>query len=125
MRPAFAGGLSPAVDVPSRPFSMRRIFQWRFHSSIFGPAGSQTRHDNDPFVLARSADPQVTPYLYVECGDQESLLPSNRALADLLAQRHFRYEFHIVPGGHDWAQWNKNLPGLFKSLLQHIRAPAG
>src|SRR5260370_33386674 len=49
----FAAGISPAVDVPSRPFSIKRIQQWRFHSSIFGPWGSQTRRDNDPFVLAR------------------------------------------------------------------------
>ena len=33
---AFAGALSPAVDVPSRPFSIKRIGQWREHSSIFG-----------------------------------------------------------------------------------------
>ena len=32
---AFAGALSPAVDVPSRPFSIKRIGQWREHSSIF------------------------------------------------------------------------------------------
>jgi len=31
----FAGALSPAVDVPSRPFSIKRIGQWREHSSIF------------------------------------------------------------------------------------------
>ena len=118
---AFAGGLSPAVDVPSRPFSIRRPFQWRFHSSIFGPAGSQTRRDNDPFVLARSVDPKTIPYLYLVCGDQEGLLPANRAFADLLAQHHIPHEFHVVVGGHDWTQWNKSVPGLFASLLHHIQ----
>jgi putative tributyrin esterase len=118
---AFAGGLSPAVDVPSRPFSIRRPLQWRFHSSIFGPAGSQTRRDNDPYVLARSADPKTTPYLYLACGDQEGLLPANRAFADLLVQRRIPHEFHTVKGGHDWTQWNRSMPGLFASLLQHIQ----
>ena len=118
---AFAGGLSPAVDVPSRPFSIRRPFQWRFHRSIFGPAGSPTRRDNDPFVLARAAIPQTTPFLYLECGDQEPLLPPIRALADLLAQRQIPHEFHVGAGGHDWTQWNKSMPGLFASLLQHTQ----
>jgi len=118
---AFAGGLSPAVDVPSRPFSIRRPFQSRFYSSIFGPTGSQTRRDNDPFVLARSANPKTSPYLYLECGDQEGLLPANRDFAELVEQHHLPHEFHVVAGDHNWAQWNRIMPGLFASLLQHIQ----
>jgi putative tributyrin esterase len=72
----FAGGISPAIDVPSRPFSIKRIQQWRHHGSIFGPWGSQSRHNGDPFVLARSTDPGKTPYLFLTCGEQEGLLSS-------------------------------------------------
>jgi pimeloyl-ACP methyl ester carboxylesterase len=53
----FAGGLSSALDVARRPFSITRIQQWRHYRSILGPWGSSTRHDKDPFVLAPSADP--------------------------------------------------------------------
>jgi putative tributyrin esterase len=116
----FAGGISPAIDVPSRPFSIKRIQQWRHHSSIFGPWGSQARHNGDPFVLARSADPAKTPYLFLTCGEQEGLLAPNRKFAALLGQRHFRYEFHVVPGGHNWNQWDERLPSLFQSLRQHL-----
>jgi len=115
----FAGGISPAVDVPGRPFSIKRISQWRRHRSIFGPWGSQTRRKGDPFVLARSADPAKTPYLFLTCGEQEGLLPANRNFAALLEHRHFRYELHVVPGGHDWNQWDKRLPGMFQSLREH------
>jgi putative tributyrin esterase len=116
----FAGGISPAVDVPSRPFSIKRIQQWRHHSSIFGPWGSQTRRNSDPFVLARSADPAKTPYLFLTCGNQEGLLPANRNFAALLKHRHFRYEFHVVPGGHDWNQWDQRLPSVFQSLFDRV-----
>lgn len=116
----FAGGISPAVDVPSRPFSIKRIRQWRHHSSIFGPWGSQARRNGDPFVLARSADPARTPYLFLTCGEQEGLLPANRSFAALLEHRHFRYEFHVVPGGHDWNQWDERLPSVFQSLSEHM-----
>jgi S-formylglutathione hydrolase FrmB len=117
---AFAAGLSPAVEVTRRPFSILRLQQSRHFVSIFGPAGSQTRRDNDPFALARSADPEKAPYLFLTCGEQEGLLPANREFAALLAQRNFHYEFHAVPGGHDWNQWNAQLPSLFQSLLEHI-----
>ena len=118
----FAGGLSSALDVPSRPFSIKRIGQWRQHASIFGPAGSTTRRDNDPFVLVLSADPAKTPYLFLTCGDQEGLLATNRSFAKILEERKFRHEFHAVPGSHNWGQWNARLDGLFSSLKQHLGA---
>ena len=117
---AFVGGLSSAIDVPSRPFSIRRIGQWRHHRSIFGPWGGATQRANDPFVLARSADAGKTPYLFLTCGDQEGLLLANRNFAKLLEQRQFQYEFHIIAGGHNWTQWNGNLDSCFRSLLLHL-----
>jgi putative tributyrin esterase len=118
---AFAGGLSSAIDVPSRPFSIKRIGQYRQHASIFGPWGSQSRRNNDPFVLARSADPAATPYIFLTCGEQEGLLPANRQFAALLGQRHFHYKFHASSGGHDWNQWNRRLPDLFQRLFEHVQ----
>jgi putative tributyrin esterase len=120
---AFAGGISAALDVPSRPFSIKRLEQWRRHRAIFGPWDGQHQHENDPFVLARSADPARTPYLFLTCGEQEGLLATNRAFAALLAQRHFRHEFHTAPGDHNWTQWGERLASLFQSLSEHI--PAG
>jgi putative tributyrin esterase len=117
---AFAGGLSSAIDVPNRPFSIKRMQQWWHHRSIFGPAGSSTQQDNDPFVLARSADPARTPYFFLTCGEQEGLLPANRSFAALLEQRHFAYQFHTHRGGHDWSQWNGWLADCFQSLLKHL-----
>ena len=119
---AFAGGISAALDVPSRPFSVKRLEQWRRHRAIFGPWGGQTQRDNDPFVLVRSADPARTPYLFLTCGEQEGLLPANRLFASLLEQCHFRYEFHTAPGGHDWNEWNGWLSDLFQSLTQRVHS---
>ena len=116
---AFVGGLSSAIDVPRRAFVLKRFHQSRHYSAIFGPAGSQSRRDNDPLVLARSADPDAAPYFFLTCGEQEGLLPSNREFAALLAQRHFQHEFHTVSGGHNWEQWNGWLPALFRSLAEH------
>jgi S-formylglutathione hydrolase FrmB len=116
----FAGGLSPAVDVPTRPFSLKRVVPWRFHSSIFGPTGSLTRRENDPYALARTVDPQSTPQLFLTCGEQEGLLPANRKLAAILKERAFRYEFVTLPGDHNWQQWDKQIPGLFDRILARL-----
>ncbi len=116
----FAGGLSSALDVTRRPFSIRRIGQWREYRAIFGPQGSTTRKESDPFALARTVDPARNSYFFLTCGEQEGLLLVNRQFAAILKQRHFQYEFHSSPGGHDWNQWNGNLPELFKRLIQHL-----
>lgn len=117
---SFVGGISSAIDVPRRAFSFKRLQQSRHYNSIFGPSGSQTRRDNDPFALVRTANPQFAPYFFLTCGEQEGLLPANRDFAGLLAQ-HFRYEFHTVRGGHDWNQWNAWLPSVLHSLSDHMK----
>jgi putative tributyrin esterase len=115
----FAGALSAAIDVPRRPLSLKRIPQYLAQSSIFGPWGSVARLRNDPFLLARMVQPAEAPYLYLSCGQAEGLLPANREFAAVLRQRHLQYEFHAVPGGHDWTQWNEQLPALFQGL-EHV-----
>jgi putative tributyrin esterase len=116
----FAGALSPAIDVPRRQFSFRRIQQSRAMRSIFGPWGSETRRRDDPFLIARSVVPAEAPYLFLSCGTDEGLLEPNRQFAVVLAEQHVPHEFHIMPGGHDWTQWNKELPDLFNSLIQRV-----
>jgi putative tributyrin esterase len=118
----FAAGISSAVDVPSRPFSIMRISQWQHHRSIFGDWGTVTRRNGDPFYLARKVDPAAAPYFFLTCGDKEGLLPSNRSFAELLHQRKVRYEFHVVPGGHSWSQWDEQIPAVFKSLMEHTHS---
>jgi S-formylglutathione hydrolase len=117
----FAGAISPAIDVPSRHFALRRVEQsWRFRT-IFGPDGSRSRRLSDPFFLVQSSDPAKTPYLYLTSGEQEPLLEPNIRFASRLHARHFSYEFHTKPGGHDWAQWDVQMPDCFVALLQHLQ----
>jgi putative tributyrin esterase len=118
----FAGAISPAIDVPSRRFSISRWWQSQRFRSIFGPSGSATRQARDPFHLVQSADPARTPYIYLTAGEQEPLLEPNRRFAARLREYHFTYEFHAQPGGHDWGEWNSQIPGCFESLLRHLTA---
>jgi putative tributyrin esterase len=116
----FVGGLSSAIDVPRRAFTIRRLGQSRHYRAIFGASDSQSRRDNDPFIRVRSANPETAPYFFLTCGEQEGLLPANREFVAFLGAHHFKYEFHTVHGGHDWNQWNAWLPALFKCLNAHV-----
>ena len=116
----FVGGISSAIDVPRRAFAVKRFHQSRHYESIFGVVGSQTRRDNDPLILVRSANPETAPYFFLTCGEQEGLLPPNREFAALLERGHFHFEFHTVHGGHDWNQWNSWLPSMFRSLAEQM-----
>jgi len=120
----FAGALSPAIDVPSRPFSVKHIEQWWRFRRIFGPVGSQQRQTHDPFVQVQSANPGVTPYIYLTAGQKEPLLGPNRRFAARLKQRMFASEFHTKPGGHDWTEWDTQIPGCFTSLFKHLSQKA-
>jgi putative tributyrin esterase len=116
----FAGAISPAIDVPSRRFTLRRAEQsWRFRT-IFGPDGSRSRRFSDPFILVQSSAPAKTPYLYLTAGKQEPLLEPNVRFASRLYARHFSYEFHTKTGGHDWDQWDAQIPGCFAALVQRL-----
>jgi S-formylglutathione hydrolase FrmB len=75
----FGAGLSPALDVPTRPFAIRRWSQYRAHRAIFGAWRGEHERDNDPFVLARRANPAKVPYMFLSCGDQEGLLQRTAA----------------------------------------------
>ncbi len=112
----FAGALSPPVEVPSRPFTVRRLQQSLSYRAIFGPVGSASRRGNDPFVLARSVDPNVTPFLYLSVGDHEGLREPVTQFEDILQARHIPHEFQLESGSHNWQQWNHELPLLLDAL---------
>jgi S-formylglutathione hydrolase len=121
---AFVGALSPSIDMPRRGFNVKRFGQWWRMRTIFGPFGSKERLARDPLELVRTADPSKTSYIYLTVGDQEPLLEPNRRFEALLKQRGFEHEFHTKPGGHDWTEWDAQIPGCFESLLKHLPATA-
>jgi S-formylglutathione hydrolase FrmB len=117
---SFVGALSPSIDVPFRRYSFRRLGQWWKFRTIFGPAGSKERTASDPSILVRTANAHATPFIYLTAGRQEPLLALNRQFVVLLKRYGFDFEFHTESGGHDWSQWNAQIPECFTSLLQHL-----
>jgi S-formylglutathione hydrolase FrmB len=117
---AFAGALSPAIDVPRRQFSVRRWQQSLAFRSLFGSGDERRR--SDPFAVVQHASPSDAPYMFLEAGDGEGLLAPNREFAAILKKRGLPHEFHVAQGGHDWRQWNNQLPRLFDRLLVLVQS---
>jgi putative lysine transport system ATP-binding protein len=123
-RYAFVGAMSPSVDVPERKFTWKRAGRWWEFRRIFGPMGSKEREARDVFALAQTADPRITPYIYLTAGEQEPLLEPIRRFDGRLRQRGFAYEFHTRPGGHDWGEWGAQIPGCFTELARRLSGQA-
>jgi putative tributyrin esterase len=121
-RYVFAAALSPAIDAPRRRFTWKRLSQSRSFLEIFGPEGSDSRRRNDPFLLARQADPKSSPYFYLTCGRLEGLLAPNQEFSAALDKRSIAHEFHSVPGGHEWNRWAEQLPAVFAALRARMSA---
>jgi putative tributyrin esterase len=117
---AFAGALSPAINAPAKRFSWVRWEQSLRLRKTFGDDGSEKRRAVDPFVLVRAADPAQTPNLYITAGENEPLREPIERFVAKLKRRGFAYEYHTKPGGHDWGEWNAQVPGCFESLLGRI-----
>jgi S-formylglutathione hydrolase FrmB len=118
---SFVGAISPAVDVPGRTFSWKHYWQSKRFESIFGKNGSTTRDARDPFKLVESTEPNSTPYIYMTAGEQEAMYASIKRFAGKLKARNYQYQFHTKPGGHDWNEWNKEIPGCMKELTARVK----
>ena len=116
----FAGAISPAIHIPSMRFSWRRWGQSVRLRRVFGPDGSAARVASDPFQSVKVADPAQTPYMYVTAGDKDPMVSQIRSFVGILNRRGFACEFHIKPGGHDWTEWNSQIPECMEKLLRNV-----
>lgn len=97
-------------------------------AQTFGPVGGATKDANDLFKLLTDMTPERVrslPFLYFDCGTEDSLrlLPSNRALADLLVARKIPHEYRQLPGDHNWAYWDKQVQEVLR-LAERMTARA-
>lgn len=88
---------------------------------IFGPAGSQTRKENDLFTLASAVKPAGAPYLYIDCGTGDNaLLAANREVVAALHKAGAAYEYHEVAGAHSWDYWDRRIREFLPLLMRRL-----
>jgi enterochelin esterase-like enzyme len=86
----------------------------------YGTWGSATRKLNDLDLLIVAADPTTLPYLFLECGSSDPLLPSNRRVVAELSTYKLRYEYRELPGAHTWSFWDNSLSPMLAELAGQL-----
>ena len=88
---------------------------------IFGPAGSQTRRENDVFALAAALKPASAPYIYMDCGIADnSLIAANRELVIAIHKTGTAYEYHEIRGAHAWDYWDRRIREFLPLLMKRM-----
>jgi S-formylglutathione hydrolase FrmB len=85
---------------------------------IFGATENNLWKDADIYTLLEKANKISLPYLYISCGkdDSQPLLESNRTLIQVLQEKKVLYEYHELPGVHNWVYWEKGISDLLFKL---------
>lgn len=118
---SFAGSLSGAFDAPL-DLAERHPEYAESLAAAFGPDDAPSRAQEDVFALLRQADITTLPYFYVDCGAEDPFLQVNRRFVALLNQRQAAYEYHEIPGKHDWEYWERQVQSLLAGLRGRLRA---
>jgi len=109
------GGISAALDA-SADLDQRRVDFREGLQKVFGEPGNPARAQNDVFTLLSHADARKLPQYYLDCGADDMFLGVNRKFAARLQELGISYEFHEMPGDHNWKYWDSAIE-RFLSVL--------
>ncbi|MCP9493993.1 MAG: esterase family protein [Pyrinomonadaceae bacterium MAG19_C2-C3] len=117
MAPRWTGtALTAGRDGGNNPFS---ITLRRSIAQAFGEANNPARDANDLFKIARelpAARRAALPFLYLDCGTEDSLIGVNRELAILLTEQKIPHEYRELPGRHDWKYWDAQVQEVLRLM---------
>ena len=91
----------------------------------YGALDSPTRAANDLTKLINALSPErinALPFIYLDCGTEDFLINSNRALSALLLTRKIPHEFRQLPGRHNWPYWDAQVQEVLKLAARRLRA---
>ena len=123
---AFAGSMSGAMNAASwtREELAGLPSIWKSLQQVFGDDGTQTRQTNDLPKRVRDMSSQeiaALPFIYLDCGTEDPLFPSNRSFAELLVSRRIPHEYRQRPGGHSWAYWDTQVQEVIKLAMKTMQ----
>jgi putative tributyrin esterase len=100
-----------SVGAHSSAFEAHRVEELE----AFGALGSGVRGEYDLFRLAEQVDRARLPALYLDCGDEDYLIESNRRFHAHLEALGVPHDYHEFPGVHDWDYWDRHI----RDSLEH------
>jgi S-formylglutathione hydrolase FrmB len=119
---AYTGGISAALDASADLDETHPEFRDGLRK-VFGEAGNAARAQNDVFVLLGTVALKDPPYFYLDCGSDDTFLGVDRQFVARLQLLKIPYEFHELPGGHDWKYWDGAIERFLNMLGRHNFTP--
>lgn len=96
-------------DFPKRTNESPLFMERRdYAESCFGDLGAMQESDMNPkwMVKKLKADGKEIPKVFMACGDQDSLLETNKKMAAFLQEQGVDVIFEVGPGNHEWDFWD-------------------
>jgi len=115
----FVASMSGALDAASWTEADLKGLASIFRSlqSVYGDPNSETRTANDLKKLYGSVTPaqlSSLPFIYLDCGTEDVLLPTNRSFAEVLRGKKTPYEYRELPGTHSWKYWDAQVKEVLR-----------
>ena len=125
---AFAASMSGALRAPEWDQADAALPAWlkpsiaRAYGALDSPA---RRADDLEKIVGALPDAGVAslPFLYLDCGTEDFLIDSNRALAELLLKRKIPHEYRQLPGGHTWPYWDSQVQVILELAARKLSPP--
>ena len=108
----------PPVDTPGFATQRERTPRGR----VFATAAQANAAD--PFVLAGGLEPARAPFLHLDAGLQDELLPETLAFAERLRARGLPHALVLLPGGHEVPYWRTAFERTALSLRAFFAPPS-
>ena len=106
---SFSAAVRPELVIPSDAWPLeaasgRAIFGDSFMQGHMPPSG-------DLYTLAQQSldSGERLPFLYLTCGEQDTLYDMNAAWHEFLTEKNIPHTFHSSPGSHNWGYWDAQL----------------
>lgn len=107
------GSFSGAIVFPSSLPATSENLQGRASAlslfEAFGDSSHTNRINGDIYRYAAMTDRPLMPYIYLRHGIQDGFtefLPGHRKLTEMLSESKWPYEYHELPGAHNWPFWD-------------------
>ena len=122
----FAAGLSSALSAPGKRYQTPTENELKnplvqMVVQAFGMPDEEIYPLYHPPTIAANIPNESLPYFYLVHGIQDGykdFLPAHREIAQTFSERDIAFEYHEVPGKHDWEFWNKHMPDILNKFIQ-------
>ncbi len=125
---AYIGAFSPPYVTTDMDISPFFHSEFREASTLFfGEPETWGSSTYDTYKLldelkSRCDDKDIeVPYIYLACGEQDSLIEGNRKMAKKLATSEFNYKYVEGSGGHIWSYWNRHLSKFMSEFSKYTK----